>query len=194
MQRSRRELADILSRSELIHSPSDVAAAFDGMAAQINDALFEPLGEGDLLMLPVLKGGMYPAVQLMSRLTVPFTVDYLHASRYDGSIEGGELAWRAEPFTSLEDRVVLIVDDIFDQGRTLQAIVDYCHQGGASQVLSAAFLLKRRHSYSTEYRPDFLGLEVDDRYVFGCGMDFEEYFRGLPEVRALASEDGGGEG
>lgn len=185
MQRTRRQLAEILDDSELVYSAEQVTAAFDRMAAQINDGLTPLLAEaGDLLMLPVLKGGMYPAVELMSRLAFPFTLDYLHATRYEG-IEGGELGWRAEPFTSLEDRAVLIVDDIFDQGATLQAIVDYCREAGAARVFSVAFLLKRHGRYTTQYRPDFVGLEVEDRYVFGCGMDFEEYFRGLPEVRAL---------
>jgi hypoxanthine phosphoribosyltransferase len=185
MQRTREELADILGRSELLYTREQVDAAFDAMAAEISNALAPTLGGHDLLLMPVLKGGIYPAVQLMSRLALPFAVDYLHATRYRGTTEGGELAWRSEPHARLEDRLIMIVDDIFDQGRTLEAIVEYCHDAGAAAVMTAAFVMKRHDDYLTDYRPDYIGLEVDDRYVFGCGMDFEEYFRGLPEIRAL---------
>ena len=185
MQGTSKALVDVLRNSELLYSADQVETAFDEMAAAINDTLASVVGEHDLLVLPVLKGGMYPAVQLMARMTMPFTLDYLHASRYAGSTEGGELTWRAEPFASLEDRSVLIVDDIFDYGQTLEAIVEYCQRAGAAAVYSATFVKKRREQYVTEYRPDYVGLEVDDRYVFGCGMDYEEYFRGLPELRAL---------
>lgn len=185
MQRTREDLAEILGGSELLYTREQVDAAFDAMAAEINNTLAPVLGTRDLLLLAVLKGGMYPAVQLMKRLVLPITVDYLHATRYRGSTEGGELAWRSEPHARLENRLVLVVDDIFDHGLTLEAIVDYCRDAGAFSVMSAAFLMKRREEYPTDYRPDYVGLEVDDRYVFGCGMDYEEYFRGLPEIRAL---------
>ncbi|MEM9385803.1 MAG: hypoxanthine-guanine phosphoribosyltransferase [Pseudomonadota bacterium] len=188
MQRSRQELVDVLRTSELLYSSEAVSDAFDTMTGRINESLGEVLGDSDLLLLPVLKGGMYPAVQVMARLTVPFTLDYLHASRYAGGLEGGELTWRAEPFTSLEGRTVLVVDDIFDYGQTLEAIVEYCRGAGAAAVYSATFVMKRRERYISEYRPDFIGVEIDDRYVFGCGMDYEEYFRGLPELRALSAD------
>jgi hypoxanthine phosphoribosyltransferase len=185
MQRRPEELAEILARSELLYSREQVDAAFDAMALEIARVVGPRVDGRDLLLIPVMKGGMYPAVHLMSRLDLPIAVDYLHATRYRGAVEGGELAWRAEPHTRLEERLVLVVDDIFDEGRTLEAIVDYCRDAGAEDVLSAALLKKRHDGYLTDYRPDFVGLEVADRYVFGCGMDFEEYFRGLPEIRAL---------
>jgi hypoxanthine phosphoribosyltransferase len=186
MQQARDDLVDILGRSELLHSRDDVEAALDRMAEHIEPDLGAVLGEGDLLVMPVMKGGMFPAAGLMTRLgALPITMDYMHATRYQGGTEGGELAWRTEPSTRLEDRVILVVDDIFDHGRTLAAIVDYCRDAGAAAVHTAVLLLKRRDEYLTDYRPDYVGLEVEDRYVFGCGMDYREYFRGLPEVRAL---------
>lgn len=80
---------------------------------------------------------------------------------------------------------MLLLDDIFDQGHTLQAIRDYCLASGARAVYSAVLLIKNHPRGKTNMRPDFVGLEVDDRYVFGFGMDYEFLWRNANGIYAI---------
>lgn len=176
---------EVLARSEMIHSPGAVQTALDGMARNID----ESMARSDPVLLAVMTGGMVPAVWLSSRLNFPHQMDYVHATRYVGGTRGGQLAWRARPGTDLEGRAVLVVDDILDEGITLRAIVDYCRQAGAREVRVAVLVQKRHDRNLTGLVPDFKGLDVPDRYVFGCGMDYREYFRNLPAIYALTSRE-----
>ena len=76
-----------------------------------------------------------------------------------------------------------IIDDIHDVGATLQAIIDHCKAQGASSVYSAV-LVNKLHDRKVPLRADFVGVEVDDRFIFGCGMDYKGYLRNLPGIYA----------
>jgi hypoxanthine phosphoribosyltransferase len=79
---------------------------------------------------------------------------------------------------------VLIIDDILDEGYTLEAIVKACRAEGAAWVASAV-AVEKRHGRGCGYQADFVGLEVPDRYVFGYGMDYQEYLRNAPGIFAV---------
>ncbi len=79
---------------------------------------------------------------------------------------------------------MLVVDDILDEGLTLQAILDSCREAGASDVHSAV-LVKKLHERNVGIDADYVGLEVEDRYVFGYGMDYKEYLRNAPGIFAV---------
>lgn len=174
-------LESLLARAELIHSEEAVQQALDAMARQIG----ETMGGRDPVLLAVMTGGMVPAVWLSARLSFPHQLDYVHATRYEGTTRGGALHWRARPRTDLEGRCVLIVDDILDEGVTLRAVADYCRNAGAREVRVAVLVQKLHDRNQVGVRPDFKGLDVPDRYVFGCGMDYREYFRNLTAIYAL---------
>ena len=80
---------------------------------------------------------------------------------------------------------MLIVEDIYDVGPTLQSIVAYCQAQGARSVRSAVLVRKLHDRATTGELPEFIGMEVEDRYIFGCGMDIHEHWRHLDEIRAL---------
>ncbi len=136
------------------------------------------------LVLSVMSGAMIPAGILLSQLNFPLHIDYIHATRYRGATSGGELDWRVTPRYELNGRVVLIIDDILDEGLTLQAIVESCREQGAAAVYSAV-LVKKLHDRNVGVEADYVGLEVEDRYVFGYGMDYKEYWRNAPGIFAV---------
>jgi hypoxanthine phosphoribosyltransferase len=142
------------------------------------------------LLLVVMNGGLIPAGHLCTRLQFPFQLDYLHATRYSGTTRGGDLHWIARPRFPVTDRVVLVIDDIFDEGTTLAAIVAELWHNGAREVYSAVLVDKYHTRKTPGLKVDFIGLEVPDRYVFGCGMDYHEYWRNLPAIYAV--RNGGG--
>jgi hypoxanthine phosphoribosyltransferase len=125
------------------------------------------------------------AARLLARLRFPLRVGYLHATRYRSGTRGGEIDWIAHPRPAVTGQVVLVVDDIFDEGDTLQAILNDVRRQGAAAVYSAVLVNKRRDRKVPGLTVDFVGLEVSNRYVFGCGMDYQEYWRQLPAIYAV---------
>jgi hypoxanthine phosphoribosyltransferase len=174
----------VLEAADRLYEQAELEAAMDRMAGEITRVL----ADSDPLVITVMNGGLIPAGMLLPRLRFPLQIDYLHATRYDGKTRGGELRWVARPACSLQGRTILLVDDIYDEGHTLAAIVRACEAAGAARVCSAV-MLDKQHTRKADYRPDFVGLPVVDRYVFGMGMDYCEYLRNLPGIYAVRDED-----
>lgn len=177
-------LDGVLARSEQLHSPSQVERALDRLAVEISAVL----ADKNPLVLCVMTGGVIPAGRLLPRLDFPLRLDYVHATRYRERTRGGEMHWLRRPAEAVRDRYVLVIDDIYDEGLTLEAIVDDCRAQGAQAVYSGVLVEKLR-SRECAYRPDFIGLQVADRYVFGCGMDYRGYLRNFPGIAAVSDQD-----
>lgn len=171
----------VLREAELLYSPEQVQTALDRLATQVTARL----EHRDPLVLMVMNGAFMPAAQLLARLPFPLQVGYVHATRYRSGTRGGEIDWIARPRPVVEGRVVLVIDDIFDEGDTLKAIVEKVRQLGAVETYSAVLVNKRHDRKVAGLTVDFIGLEIPDRYVFGCGMDYQEYWRQLPGIYAI---------
>ena len=171
---------ELLTDSEVIYSPQEVSDAIHASALQIS----QDLQDKSPLVLTVMNGGLYFAGQLLPKLNFPLEQDYVQATRYQGGVEGKEIVWRAEPTDKIEGRVVLLLDDILDEGHTLVAIRDKCLALGALDV-KIAVLTEKELSHSKPIKADYVGLTLPNRYVFGCGMDVYGWWRNLPEIRAI---------
>ena len=174
----------VLAAADCLFSQQDVEQALDRLAADITVSL----AEHDILLLCVMTGGLVPAAELFLRLDFPVQLDYLHATRYQGTTGGSELRWVTRPSQSLRDRTVLVVDDILDEGLTLAAIVDFCRQQGARAVYSAVLVEKVHDRKSAAVEADFIGIKVEDRYVFGYGMDYHGYLRNVRGIYAVSEQ------
>jgi hypoxanthine phosphoribosyltransferase len=174
-------LADALANADLLHERSTLDSVIADMGRQIDAAL-----DGErAVFLTVMNGALIFAGQLALAIRTDLEFDYVHATRYRGSTSGSELHWLREPAVSLVDRVVLLVDDILDEGHTLKAVRDDCYQRGARRVLIASLCTKRHDRLAEGITSDFNGIELPDRYVFGFGMDYHEQGRNLPGIYAL---------
>lgn len=170
----------LLIDSEIVYNHAQVQNAMDDVARNIS----QELGNAEPIVLAVMGGAVYFAGQLLAKLTFPLHFDYVQASRYGMQTSGAELIWKVEPPLNVQGRVVLILDDILDQGITLAAIKQKCLDMGAKQV-KIAVLFEKVLPNKKPVQADYVGLQVPDRYVFGCGMDVYGWWRNLPEVRAL---------
>lgn len=177
------QAAEVLATAEQIYSQAEVERALDRLALEITGKLS---GE-DPLVLCVLNGALIPTGHLLTRLKFPLRHDYIHATRYRGNTSGAALEWIGTPSTTLEGETVLVVDDILDEGVTLSAIVEACHKAGAKSV-SSVVLIEKLHNHGVGFTADFVGLTVEDRYVFGFGMDYMGYHRNLPGIYAVAKD------
>ena len=180
-----RNIQKIYDQSECLYTREAVESALDRMATDIHSAL----ADKNPLLLCVMIGGLVPTGNLLPRLDFPLELHYVHATRYQGETRGSELHWKVRPDFKLDDRTVLIIDDILDGGLTLSAIVDHCRHQGAREVYTAVLVDKQGVRLPNGLpHADFVGLEVDDRYVFGYGMDYKEYLRNAPGIFVVPKE------
>lgn len=170
----------LLADAELIHSEAVVQSALNDVAQVIR----QRLADKNPLVLCVMTGGVIFCGQLLPKLDFPLDFDYLHATRYGPETQGGKISWRMAPWTSVKDRVVLVVDDILDEGVTLAAVKESLTRLGAAEVLLAVFTNKE-NGKKKPILADFCGLTVPDRFVFGYGMDIDGAWRNLPAIYAM---------
>lgn len=175
------ELENVLRHSECLISASEINAAYDRLAAQLN---LHYAGLNPIVMV-VMNGGLIPAGQLLTRLSFFHRMDYLHATRYRENIGNQELVWKMRPSHAIKGEHILLIDDIFDEGITLKAVYDELKRQ-EPETLSTCTLINKRHNRKVEnFNIDFIGTDVADRYIYGCGMDYHGYLRHLPGIYAL---------
>ncbi len=174
-----KEIKQVEATADLLYSETEVEAALDKMAQQIN----HELDGRDPLVLCVMNGGIVIAGKLIPRLRIPLTIDAINASRYQNKTSGSSIEWVLKPGAPLKDRTILIIDDILDEGITLQAIIAYCLEQGASSVYSAV-LVDKILDHDKPIKADFVGLKTENRYLFGYGMDYKGYLRNAPGIYA----------
>ena len=173
------EAQRVYEQSICLHTKQEVEAAIDKMAQQIHDKLHDQ----NPIVLCVMVGGIVTMGELLTRLDFPLEVDYTHATRYRGAINPGELHWKSRPRLDVTGRTVLVVDDILDGGLTLAAILAELSNMGAAKVYSAVLVDKyQKRVENGVQQADFVGLQVEDHYVFGYGMDYHEYLRNAPGI------------
>lgn len=177
----KREAEQVLANAELLYTADQVEAALDRMAEQIT----RDMHDKNPLVLCMMIGAVVVTGKLLPRLKFPLQVEYIHATRYRGETSGGELDQLRIPEAAIGNRTVLIVDDILDEGITLKAVIDACRTGGASEIYTAVLIDKILGIQKQFAKPDFTGLTVPDRYVFGFGMDYKNYLRNCDGIYAV---------
>jgi hypoxanthine phosphoribosyltransferase len=174
---------EIYKTAELIHSAQEVSGTVRRLAGEIA----AQLADRQPLVLSVMGGATVFAGQLLPLLEFPLDFDYVQVSRYGDAIRGGQMTWKVPPPVNVRGRVVLVLDDILDEGITLAEIRASVLALGAAACFSAVFV-EKEIGRSKPIRADFVGLRVPDRYVFGFGMDVHGAWRNLPAIYALKEE------
>jgi hypoxanthine phosphoribosyltransferase len=174
------QLWEVLKSADLVHGEDELKAAVQRVAQQITGVLAERVP----LVLSVMGGAVVFTGQLLPLLHFPLEFDYVHVTRYRGGMQGGTIQWKVEPRPLLAGRVVLVVDDILDEGHTMAAIRERILGEGAAAFYSAV-LADKEIGRAKPVRADFVGVTVPDRYVFGFGMDVENAWRNLPAIYAV---------
>jgi len=176
------ELNQVMADADLLKTEAEVEAALDKLASEISARLSESLP----VVYSIMNGGLVMAGRLLTKLNFPLEQGYMHATRYRGETAGQtDLQWQAPPSIPMAGRTVLILDDIFDEGNTLAEVVKSCEAQGAKEVLTAVLINKLHDRKNTGLKIDFIGMDVEDRYVFGCGMDYRGYWRNAPAIYAV---------
>jgi hypoxanthine phosphoribosyltransferase len=170
----------VLAKADLLYNMEEIDAAL----AQLAEKLTADYADKNPLMLTVMNGAVMTAGYLLPKLKFKLEIDYIHASRYGDKIIGGDLNWHSQPTIALKNRHIVLIEDIYDEGITLNALRQFCIEAGAASVRCVA-LVDKLHNNKTGTVPEYIGLTVADRYVFGFGMDVEGYWRNLPAIYAM---------
>lgn len=178
-------IKQVYMQSDLLYSESEVEAALHKMAVEITDDMLEK----NPVVFSIMNGGLVTGGKLLTQLIFPLEAGYMHATRYRNTTKGHGLEWKVRPQINFEGRPVLIVDDILDEGHTLAEIYDYCMEQGASEV-RIAVLVNKLHERKArpEMKADYVGIEIEDRYIFGYGMDYQGYWRNAPGIYAIKDQ------
>jgi hypoxanthine phosphoribosyltransferase len=170
----------MLDEAELICPAEEV----DGAIARLAGEITARFRDAYPLVLCVMNGALFFCGKLLPQLRFPLHLDYVHASRYGAEIDGRAVRWKVEPGELVKGRAVLVVDDILDAGDTLAAIKAKVVERGATSC-HVAVLTDKVTGRAKPIDPDFVGLRIPDRFVFGCGLDAYGSWRNLPAIYAL---------
>ena len=154
------------------------------MARSITDRY----GDAPLTIVAIMTGSLVLLADLIRELAMPIRVSLIQASSYRGGTESGQLWIRDDMMLDVTDRHVLIVDDIFDTGRTLQAVVQ-CIASMEPTSVRTAVLLHKEGRQVVEMQPDFVAFQIPDEFVVGYGLDYQDLYRNLPFLAVLEPDE-----
>ena len=139
---------------------------------------------GEIVVIGILKGAVPFMSELIKRIDRPMKLDYMAVSSYEGSTSSGEVRILKDLDFRVENKDVLIVEDIIDTGLTISYLIEVFKNRGAKSVNVCALLSKpsrRKVNIDSKY----IGFEIDDYFVVGWGMDFNEDGRSFPYIAAI---------
>ena len=173
------EIRRVAAEADCLYTRDEIRTAIMTLAA----AITARLGDTHPIVLTVLNGGLFFGSELLLQLPFPLEVDSIKVGRYQGETQGSALRWTLTPGLPLAGRTVLVIDDILDEGITLDAIIRYCQDAGARAVHSAV-LVDKAIGREKPCQPDFVGLIAENRYLFGYGLDYKNHLRNWPGIYA----------
>ena len=157
--------------------------------AELGEAISRDYAGKDLLLVCILKGGVLFLTDLMRAIRISHVIDFMAISSYGGARteSSGVVRIILDLNTSIEDRNVLIIEDIIDTGQTLAHIIDLLKTRNP-QSLKICTLLNKPSRREVQVDVDYIGFDIPNEFVVGYGLDFDEKYRNLPFVGVLKPE------
>ena len=155
------------------------------IVSKVANRINEDYAGEEVHILVILKGSMTFAADLIRKIKVPVTLDFMQASSYhSGTKSTGDIKIRLDLAESIEGKNVIIVEDIVDSGNTLFALKNILKQRDPKSLKICAMLDKpsRREA---EIEVEYTGAEIPDEFVVGYGLDYAEHYRELPYIGVL---------
>lgn len=149
--------------------------------AALGAEITRDMQRSDLCIVPVMDGGMILAADLMRQIALPLTLHPLKASSYgDGTTSSGKVHLPLGMPEGVSGKECLLVDDILDTGKTIEALRARLLEAGATKVRTCVLL---RKEYAKHLPADYIGFEIPDAFVVGYGLDLAGNYRSLPDIR-----------
>jgi hypoxanthine phosphoribosyltransferase len=157
----------------------------DAQVSHIAQVISADYKDRELILIGILKGAFIFLSDLIRQLSIPVKVDFMCVSSYgDHTTSSGRIKLIKDVDININNKDVLIVEDIVDTGITLSYLVDHLHASGASSVRICT-LIDKRERRETDVRVDYACHTVNKGFLVGYGLDYAEFYRNLPEVYHL---------
>ena len=155
---------------------------------ELGEEISKDYKDKNLLLVGILKGAVIFMADLARSLSIPAKLDFMAVSSYGrSSVSTGEVRIIKDLDFSVENKDILVVEDIIDTGYTLSYLIDNLKKRGANSV-KVCTLLDKPDRRKADVHVDYLGFEIPDEFVVGYGLDYDEIGRNLPYVAALKEE------
>lgn len=151
-------------------------------------SISETYQRSPITIIAIMTGSLVLLADLIRRLEMPIRIGLIQASSYRGGMKSGQLVIEDRMMLDIRGRDVLLIDDIFDTGKTLAEVTQHMNSLGPASLRSAV-LLNKVGRQLVEFRPDFVGFEIPDEFVVGYGLDYGDQYRNLPFLAVLEEED-----
>jgi len=175
----------VADRMRTLLDEKQLQAGVERLAAEI-DRFYSD--QRPLTVIAVMTGSIVLFADLIRRLSMPQRVGVIQASSYRGGTKSGQLEVDSTMLIDVKGRDVLLVDDIFDTGRTLDRLTRLIKELGATSTKTAVLLHKHRQ-HEVSLRPDFVAFEIPDEFVVGYGLDYMDMYRNLPYLAVLEEDE-----
>jgi len=160
---------------------------------ELGAAISEDYKDKNLLMVSVLKGSVVFMADLMRAITIPAAIDFMAVSSYGtGTKSSGVVRILKDLDSHIENYDLLLVEDILDSGNTLAYLRELLGDRGPKSIRIATLLDKPSRRVA-DIKADYLGFEIEDQFVVGYGLDYNEKYRNLPFIGILKPCVYGGE-
>ncbi len=168
----------------ILFSKEQIASRVKELGAQLSK---DYAGKNPILVC-ILKGSVLFFSDLIKEITVPINLDFMAVSSYgSGTVSSGEVKMVKDLDRSIENRHVVIVEDIVDTGHTLSYLIKNLKARMPASI-KVCTLLDKECRREVDLTPDYIGFEVDNYFVVGYGLDYDEAYRHVPEVGILKPE------
>ncbi len=175
-------MQDDLAR--ILFDEAAIARRLDQIAAQITN----DYRDRELTVIAILNGSLIFMADLLRRIPLPLKLDCLSVASYHGGTKSaGEVVFRQVALPDVQGRHILLLDDILDSGRTLDAIRWKLEEAKPLSI-RVCVLLEKKIPRATPVQADYIGFEIGNEFVVGYGLDYMERYRNLPCIGVLRSE------
>lgn len=165
-------------------SEEEVSRRIKEMAAQIN----EMFAGKELHLVCVLRGGAFFMCELAKHLNMPVSLDFMSVSSYGSATKSSGVVKIVKDLDEpIKDRDVLVVEDIVDSGRTLSYLMDMLRDRGP-RSLHLCTLLDKPERRVVDVNVDLTGFQIEDKFVVGYGLDYDQMYRNLPYIGVIEFE------
>jgi hypoxanthine phosphoribosyltransferase len=169
----------------VLFSQQQIAARVRELAQQITNDHTNARVSAEITIVPILTGAMIFCGDLIRQIPIAMKIGLITVSSYPGkSVQTQGSQVLSQQLHDLRGRHVLLVDDILDSGGTIKRVVPVLHESGAASVRTCVMLRKDRPT-AREVEVDYVGFEIPDEFVVGYGLDYNDYYRNLPDIVTL---------
>lgn len=162
--------------------------ALDKRIGELADELYGIYGDEEVVFVCVLKGSVFFTCDLMKKYKGDARIEFLRVSSYEGTESTGKIVLKLPlKEENIKDKHVLIIEDIVDTGYTLEFLRDYVNGMNPKSVRECTLLNKQARRI-VDIKPEFVGFDIEDLFVIGYGLDYDQKYRNLPYIGVVSNE------